>query len=386
MKRQWTRAEKWLWATPLIFVIAAGVAAFGPQVARKQLGYPQILKLHAGDRVSSLVLSRDGSTLAASLDQPARSNRPEPAQVNFWDARTLKPLAPLGTRPLMGNGRTFNYVMALSPDGKSVVVAPLTNQNLTLYDKATQRARWKINGFFQYSMAIFAPNGKTLVVSRDVKQGCQVLLLRVRDGQILTQWHSRISCEQMRFSWAPDGKTLACSGAVPASITKENSAGIASYQIEIHRATDGKILRFWNERPLQSLNFSPDGRSLVAVTYQLYPVGATWNYQVAFLDATTGQQQWHFQSKADANIASFVFCEAKVSPDGKRIAAISIGSGKDGGKVLLLDAQTGALERTLNWDEITGSDWLCPDSLAFSPDGKRLYARGKNAVLVWDLD
>ena len=36
-KRQWTRGEKWLWAAPLLLLIGAGAALFGPDIARRKI-------------------------------------------------------------------------------------------------------------------------------------------------------------------------------------------------------------------------------------------------------------------------------------------------------------------------------------------------------------
>lgn len=55
------------------------------------------------------------------------------------------------------------------------------------------------------------------------------------------------------------------------------------------------------------------------------------------------------------------------------------------GKVLLLDSTTGKIETTLSMGRGTGSTFFVPPALAFSPDGKHLFARGKNAILFWDL-
>ena len=50
-KRTWTPQEKWLWATPLIFVIGAGAAWFGPAIARRGLVWPR----HRAARVGATV-------------------------------------------------------------------------------------------------------------------------------------------------------------------------------------------------------------------------------------------------------------------------------------------------------------------------------------------
>ena len=329
-----------------------------------------------------MALSADGSTLAATLDQP--SPRDAGAQIWFWNARTLQKLKPLGVRPAPGKGQAVNFALALAPDGQEVAFAPRWargSQTFALYQRATGRRKWKLNGFFWNAPARFSPDGRRLAVIRGAKPGAEYLVLRAADGQVLASWKSLAFSDSAVISWAPDGVTLACAGAVGAPVTQDNILG-RTFQTEIRRASDGQLLHSWPSLPLQSLHFAPDGRALVAVTFQRASGAGYFDFQVVALD-TTGHERWRYGAIKGAVSRTF-FNEARFSPDGKWVAAIASISGQ----IFLLDAHTGALQRTLtlagHYSSTLAFD--SPDALAFSPDSKRLFARGLDAVLVWDLD
>jgi len=52
---------------------------------------------------------------------------------------------------------------------------------------------------------------------------------------------------------------------------------------------------------------------------------------------------------------------------------------------VLLDTTTGRQKETRRIPASQKSNSILPDALAFSPDGKRLFARGADAILFWDL-
>ena len=388
MKRQWTRGEKWLWAAPLIFLIGAAVAAWGPQVARRQLGLPIVLRTAPDVFVTSIALSSDGSTLAATTGQLS-SRRTSGEQNYFWNARTLEPFS------IWNAGTSVNglFSLALSPDGKTVSRSLFTTAgpaDFGLYDRATQRALWKSKGVFFSSPARFSPDGRKIATARlsqrkgrnSKQREAEYLIMRVADGKVLTSWSvTNMSTESALIDWAPDGKTLACQAVVSAPKSQTNVLGIASYQTQIRRASDGVLLKSWLSPPESSLEFSPDGQRLVAITFHqdLAKIGDT-DYQVAMFDAANGRRIWRYGT-GKYGISSF-FSDAKFSPNGKDVATVNYSSGQ----LFLLDSQEGTLKHTLSLGGQKSDIHYRPNALAFAPNGKRLYARGQNAVLVWDLD
>ena len=55
------------------------------------------------------------------------------------------------------------------------------------------------------------------------------------------------------------------------------------------------------------------------------------------------------------------------------------------GRVFLLDSLTGAIQTSFHLGSAARTNFYVPPGLMFSPDGKRLFARGKSEVLFWDL-
>ena len=390
MKRNWTRAEKWLWATPLIFVIAAGVAAWGPQVARRQLGRPIVLTATPAKSSSlrSIALSGDGALLAASCSESSNPKNPG-GKILFWDMRTLKLLA-LGQSngvDNLNNGNVRyndNFAFVLAPDAKTVgfcrrVLFPNgKKQPFTLYDVATGKARWKLNGNDWSFAAHFSPDGQTLGVTRGVKDDVEIVFMRVADGTLIRRWTiPQVWFDATDFAWSPDGKTIVTVGSFPAPEEKYHGQMLKlKFRFEIRRADTGKIMRFWATRRVTNFNLAPDGRSLVAVTCDREGIMQK-NFRAAVIDVATGRERWRFGGTENVPMS------VRFSPDGTTIA-VQVSYRKDW--VAILDAQTGKLKRTLSTGGAPMNFVENATALAWAPDGKRLYARGKNAVLVWDLN
>jgi len=97
----------------------------------------------------------------------------------------------------------------------------------------------------------------------------------------------------------------------------------------------------------------------------------------------TGKIQWELDSRTNEADPRFRFLQdACFSPDGATVALLT----SAGRQVFLLDATTGRQKETLRIPASQESNSFLPHAIAFSPDGKRLFARGKSAVLVWDLE
>lgn len=368
-----------------------GLAAYGPEVVRRQLGRPIVLSATTakGASLRSIALSSNGALLAASCSE---SSNPKinGGDILFWDARTLKPLA-LGNSNGMdafnsGNAqRTDNFTFTLGPDAKTVGFYRVLMKNgerqpFALYDISTGKPRWKLTGTHWSFAAHFSPDGHTIGVTRSIKNDMEMNFVRVADGTTIHRWTvPQVWSDTTDFAWAPDGKTIVTVGSSPEP-GKESYDEMLKlhYRFEVRRADTGKIVRFWPTRPVSNFDLAPDGRSLVAVTYDEWETSRV-NFRAAVIDTATGRERWQFGENKSENRP----LAARFAPDGKTIAVRAFYP-KD--RVILLDAQMGTMKRVLSAGGEIMNSFSNSTALAWAPDGKRLYARGKNAVLVWDLD
>ena len=388
MKRQWTRGEKLLWLAPLIFVAAAGVAVWGPTLARRSVGLPRQLETSPGIVLRSLALSEDGTLLAATGTAYSSPLTPLGGVIYFWDARTLAPLPNWNRGAGILSVDTANAALALSPDAQSVAYAPFasaySNPTFMVFDRTKQQKKWGLNGDFSMARARFSPDGTRMGFTLGVAGGgTRFLIARTSDGKVISQMPSAKTADyQARLAWAPDGKTVAL--LVANGRTPTNS----KFDLQIRRAQDGKLVRSWPSPWLSTFGFSPGGKellTLVAPSSNATP-SSPFIMVVALVDASTGREKWRYADKSAAQNGGAPFfgfiVDARIAPDGKTVAAILSSTQR----VVLLDARTGALKSTLVATQRTSTSFGLDSDLAWSPDSKRLYARGQNAVLVWDLD
>lgn len=370
MKRAWTRGEKWLWAAPLLLGVAALATKFGPDAARRVLGWPQRWETAPGAYLTDLVASRNGEVLAATGPANAkRSMTRESGTVYLWDARTSLPIAPFTpVRASDGHGLP-TYGLALSLDGKQIGFWH-NSQDWRLYDIATQKPLWRFPAIV--SDAEFSPEGRLLAVSNS----SNVFVLNSQNGRVQSSWARTKGLIAQDLAWSPDGKIV---------------ADLGYNEVLLHRVSDGHLLRRIKNLCTSSVEFSPDGKQLLATcsVQQLLKQPSDnssleeWP-KARCLDSTTGAVVWEVKGKQfGANVLSSVddFCDAIFSPDGHTVVVYQAMDRR----LFLIDSATGQTKETKNFGQDAEAISSAPHALAFSPDGKRLFARGQNAVLVWDL-
>ena len=316
------------------------------------------------------VLFSDSSTLVT---------RDSDGGINFWDVQT-------GSHKLTIEGHLYFRAVALSPNGKTL--ATNTNQGIIfLWDALNGRFNKVLTTAHWDSSLAYSPDSNTLAIRVwEPPDRSMIHLLNARDGRLLRGFGAP-GVSFTTFVFSPDGKTLACGGR--------------DGRISLWNTNEGRPLRTLtgHERLVSNITFSPDGKTLASSSYdeaRLWDVNSgrplrtltghtSHIYSLAFspsdgktlaiagsrilllLDAKTGQLQRTLSNTSYLSVA--------YSPDGKTLA-----TGNWDGEVHLWDAKTYQLQRTLLGDK-GPSRWL-----AFSLDGSRLISETSGVILLWDLD
>jgi eukaryotic-like serine/threonine-protein kinase len=297
------------------------------------------LRGHTGF-VNSVAFSHDGKRLVSG----GTANT-----VEVWDAQTG-----LHTLTLKGHTGAVNSV-AFSPDDKRQVSGS-EDKTVKVWDAQTGQKILTLKGHTGAVTSVgFSPDGKRLVSGSrdktvkvwDAQTGRETLPLKGHTGSVNS------------VAFSPDGKRLV-SGSDDSTVKVwDAQTGQETLTLKGHTG------------PVSSVAFSPDGKRLVS---------GGLDSTVRVWDAQTGQETLTLKGHTGP-VGSVAF-----SPDGKRLV-----SGSWDNTIKVWDAQTG--QETLTLKGHTGrSVAFIPagrvESVAFSPDGKRLASSGSQdgAIKVWDAD
>jgi WD40 repeat protein len=310
-------------------VVATGF--YQPVIVSEVPSGKQLREFRTRNPVGSFALSANGHWLAASDDDQTMS------LYSFESGRKRYTLRTQGD-----NYHGFWF----SPDSRSLLT--VESQRVCCWEVATGKQRWQAAmkdafwGRFQ-----FAPDGRKIAVT-GMARG--IVWLDVATGKALGSWPGHRNWIYT-LAFSADGRTVVI-----------GEWGV----LRVRDGATGKVLRGPSgpDRGCYSLAFSPDGKTLV--------VGST---DLHFLDGRTLRERARFHAEMSWGFA-LAWQSVEVSPDGILTAAIG-----PKGEIVLVDARTGKRVRTLR-----RPGWKA-ESLAFGPDGKRLYAVGhKDAALrVWDV-
>jgi WD40 repeat protein len=385
MKRPWTPGEKWLFAGPLLLGVVVTAIAMGPNVLHDLGGYPTELPATTGTEIVTMALSSNGRLLVAgeSIHKPAKATT---NSIRLWDARSLEPLSPLN-RPVttkripelkrMAFDRA-TYNVAVSPDAKTLAWSS-THRGPIFTDLGNRQELWSLEA--ESGSPRFSPDGR-LVALETSPNSLQIFASST--GKPIVKWHLGFMPMKTAYQFSPQGHFFASSGPLPKFGEWRKAPNQKGGGVEVRRVSDWKIERVLPLPNPSHIAFSPDERSLVGVG-RIFPVptqGTDGQFCVSSYDVLTGRVKWEIgPGQPEAHPGISVILEVCYSPDGVVVAVAGVGS-----VVLLLSAETGQVVRSLPFQVNRGAVSPVLADLAFSPDGKRLFAYNSRAVLVWDLD
>lgn len=287
--------------------------------------------------VTAIAFSKDGTTIAGHCTDN---------KLRLWDART---------------GALRNTIawskderLAILPSGTSLVAVSRTDGTIEFRNLETGAPVQKYAAAARRQRRIAATaNGSALAGSTRLEGNSRDEVMRMWDATGKERFAVPSGTGgTSAMALSPDGMTLA--------------AGSYDTDVRVWNARNGELRTRIQELLVSmfAMEFTPDGKHLVAAgvdrTVYFYD---TKNWKVA--RKFTGQPE--------------MISALAVSPDGKLLATggFSEFTQENPVKILLRDAATGNVVRTLDAPRIVGS-------LAFSPDGKWLAAaHGRKAIQIY---
>jgi WD40 repeat protein len=271
-----------------------------------------------------------------------------------WDARTGKPRDFPGPAPSSDSVRLS--VDLSSPDGGRLLVRVNKGTVFACLDAASGREIWRLSEKEQPGWAAFSPDGAVLAVcvypADKEDQPGDIRFLRAPDGKPadgLTPPPALKEIYGLQFS--PDGTALAYR-TDKAIVVWDLKAGKARRTLTLPPGCTDNLMAF-----------APDGKTLTALA----------NGVLHRWDLANGKDLYADVPRVGHSSAVAVVAW---SPDGRRIATVS----RDRDPALCVwDAGTGKLIRAV--DSLPRAWGPAPVSVAFSPDGKRLYWQGGDETI-----
>ena len=312
---------------------------------------------HTG-AVESVSFSPDGKRIAASVNHYiTKTYRSD--YTRMWDVATLTEIDTLthlrGDRRYIGRKSSGNKSVSFSPDGKTIVSGCEQQYAICLRDAATytEIRRLEIRGYL-INIAVFSPDGHMLAILQHNNQGPYYSSPIVRLWDVTTDTEIGILQghigQVQSVSFSPDGRTLVTAGSIDGTVRMWDMDTLT--EITILRGHTGWV---------NSVAFSPDGKTIVS---------GSNDHTVRLWNMDTQTEIAILEGHTDA-VNSVTF-----NPDGKTIV-----SGSDDTTVRLWDFATRTGRGIL-----TGHDTYAVNSVSFSPGGKTIASGSDDGtVLLWNI-
>jgi WD40 repeat protein/DNA-binding SARP family transcriptional activator len=307
---------------------------------------------HSG-AVQQLLFSPDGRVMVSTGTD---------ATIIVWDTATAQPV-----RTLVGHGSQVTGA-AFSRDGRTLFTAS-PDGVIFEWDLGTQRRfgqpftttsappRLAIDAQLSPPPLAISPDGSDFAVRAGASS---VALYSTRSLRRLHRFAVHAGGDVIGLAWSSTGE-LAVSGD-DGRVQLWDMRG----RPRLVRALRG--LRSMNglREAVTTTAFSPDGRMVAAADMNHTPAAVPYLFGTIAVWNISGKRLW--LTTGHGRISTVAF-----SPDGRTIAAC-----RDDGSVLLYDARTGHLKRTLHPE---GTSNLLFTTAAYTPDG-RMLATGTAAGIV----
>ena len=300
-------------------------------------------------RVANIVYAPDGNTIATA--------RKQDNTVYLWDTATGKSK---GTLERMGKGSVQSFVY--TPDGNTIATAGGSEENVVqLWDAQTGDHKTTLTGHTkQVNSVAYSPDGEIIASGGEdgtgrlweVATGKQKIVMgRTNWINFLFPW---LNLPLNSVAYSPDGKTVAAAG------------WDRKLRLCDTRTTKLKATLIGHTGPVDAVVYSPDGKTIAT--------GGGWNdHTVRLWDAVTGETKAIFTGYTHINAVAY-------SPDGQTIAT---GGESRSNALQLWDVPTRRLKTT--YTEHTDGTL---SSIVYSPDGQTIAAVGleDDTVRLWNSE
>jgi WD40 repeat protein len=311
------------------------------------------LTLPVAPETQAVAVSPGGDLVAVACSDPwgvdTKVQQPVPAY--------LLSIADGTVRHTLAGHKGYVFAVAFRPDGKRLATLGMEG-TIRVWDTDSGRevgaiglgAAVKVPPAWEFAGLAWNPDGRRLATA-------------VGDG-LVRIWDSETGAEAGRFAhnarsvgWSPDGRQIASGG----------EAGLAVRLCDPRDGLPGRTI-LSHPHTAHAVSWSPDSRRLAALSIDW--AGGSTTAELSVWDTTRGERLFRVPDVTELRSVAF-------SPDGTRVA-----SGGKEGIVRVFDAATGDACTVL----LTGS--VNVSGLAFSPDGRRLFASGwrLGGVKMYDPD